>query len=109
MRLAAECRYNMVIVTLSALLAVLASFVGLWLSFHFRDEAEGVGWQKILGAVVAGSHILDALYGHGGSQLLSFYRGSRSISRCAHLHARCCSGCSRHSDRPGIGCLDVIC
>jgi signal transduction histidine kinase len=62
MRLAAECRYNMVIVTLSALLAVLASFVGLWLSFHFRDEAEGVGWRKILGAVVAGTAISSMHY-----------------------------------------------
>jgi signal transduction histidine kinase len=62
MRLAAECRYNMVIVTLSALLAVLASFVGLWLSFHFRDEAEGVGWRKTLGAVVAGAAISSMHY-----------------------------------------------
>ena len=65
MRMAAECRYNMAIVSLSALLAVLASFVGLWLSFHFRDEAEGVGWQKIAGAVedVLGTTIPNSIYG----------------------------------------------
>jgi signal transduction histidine kinase len=62
MRMAAECKYSPPLVTLSALLAVLTSLIGLWLAFHFRDETSGFGWQKICGAIVAGAAISSMHY-----------------------------------------------
>lgn len=57
MRMDADCRYSLPLVALSVALAILVSFVGLWLGFRFRDENEGAGAQKIAGAVVAGGAI----------------------------------------------------
>jgi two-component system NarL family sensor kinase len=40
----------------------VASFIALWLGFHFRGEIPGTGWQKIAGAVVAGTAISSMHY-----------------------------------------------
>jgi signal transduction histidine kinase len=62
MRMAADCRYSPPLVTLSVALAILTSLVGLWLGFHFRDDTAGTGWQKIVGALVAGGAISSMHY-----------------------------------------------
>ncbi len=57
MRLPAVCLFNSFLVVLSVVLAVLISLVALWITFHFRDEKMGMGWEKLAGAVVMGAAI----------------------------------------------------
>jgi len=57
MRLAAICQFNSFLVVLSVMLAVLISLAALWITFHFRDEKTGIGWDKLAGAVVMGAAI----------------------------------------------------
>jgi PAS domain S-box-containing protein len=57
MRLPAICRFNSSLVVLSVVFAVLISLAALWITFHFRDEKTGIGWEKLAGAVVMGAAI----------------------------------------------------
>jgi len=57
MRLPATCQFNSFLVVLSVAFAVLISLVALWITFHFRDEKLGMGWEKLAGAVVMGAAI----------------------------------------------------
>ncbi len=57
MRLPAICQFNSFIVALSVVFAVLISLAALWITFHFRDEKTGIGWEKLAGAVVMGAAI----------------------------------------------------
>ena len=51
---AAECRYDVRLVALSILIAVLASFAALWLAFYFRGDTAGTDWRKLAGSVALG-------------------------------------------------------
>src|ERR1700693_3128223 len=57
MRLSAVCHFNSFLVVLSVVFAVLISLAALWITFHFRDEKTGIGWEKLAGAVVMGAAI----------------------------------------------------
>src|SRR6201993_1982697 len=57
MRLPAVCQFNSSLVVLSVVLAVLISLGALWISFHFRNEKKGIGWEKLAGAAVMGAGI----------------------------------------------------
>jgi PAS domain S-box-containing protein len=57
MRLPAVCQFNSFLVVLSVVLAVLISLAALWITFHFRDEKTGIGWEKLAGAAVMGAAI----------------------------------------------------
>jgi len=57
MRLPAICQLNSFLVVLSVVFAVLISLAALWITFHFRDEKTGIGWEKSAGAVVMGAAI----------------------------------------------------
>jgi PAS domain S-box-containing protein len=57
MRLPAICQFNSFLVVLSVVFAVLISLAALWITFHFRDEKTGIGWEKFAGAVVMGAAI----------------------------------------------------
>ncbi|HEY1469555.1 MAG TPA: MHYT domain-containing protein [Candidatus Acidoferrum sp.] len=57
MRLQAMCHYNSVLVILSIVLAVLISFIALWITFHFRDHTVGIDWHRIAGAIAMGAAI----------------------------------------------------
>ena len=57
MRLPVICRFNVSLVVLSVVFAVLISFAALWITFHFRDEKTGIGREKLAGAVVMGAAI----------------------------------------------------
>ena len=57
MRLPAICQFNSFLVALSVVFAVLISLAALWITFHFRDEKTGIGWEKLAGAVVLGAAI----------------------------------------------------
>lgn len=54
MRMQAACHYSATIVTLSVLIAVVASFAALWIAFYFRQEKGRNGWLKLASAVVMG-------------------------------------------------------
>jgi PAS domain S-box-containing protein len=54
MRLPAICQFSPFLVVLSVVFAVLISLAALWITFHFRDEKKGIGWEKLAGAVVMG-------------------------------------------------------
>jgi len=57
MRLPALCHYSAPLVNTSVVLAIVISFVALWLTFYFRgDRSTGVG-LKIVSALVMGSAI----------------------------------------------------
>src|SRR5882724_2938501 len=57
MRLPAMCRFDSFLVVLSVVFAVLISLAALWITFHFRHEKTGIGWEKLGGAVVMGAAI----------------------------------------------------
>src|SRR6202049_3596142 len=57
MRLPAICQFNSFLVVLSVVFAVLISLAALWITFHFRDEKKGSGWEKVVGAVLMGTAI----------------------------------------------------
>src|ERR1700681_3130194 len=57
MRLPAICQFNSSLVVMSVVFAVLISFAALWITFHFRDEKKGIGWEKLAGAIVMGAAI----------------------------------------------------
>ena len=57
MRLAGMCHYDMRLVVLSIVLAVVIALVALWLTFHFREETAETGWRKVASAVVMGAAI----------------------------------------------------
>src|SRR5437588_5246378 len=57
MRLPAICQFNSSLVVMSVVFAVLISFAAIWITFHFRDEKTGIGWEKLAGAVVMGAAI----------------------------------------------------
>jgi len=57
MRLPAMCQFNSFLVVLSVVFAILISLAALWITFHFRDEKTGIGWEKLAGAVVMGAAI----------------------------------------------------
>jgi len=57
MRLPAICQFNSFLVVLSVAFAVLISLAALWITFHFRDDKTGIGWEKLAGSVVMGAAI----------------------------------------------------
>jgi PAS domain S-box-containing protein len=54
MRMAADCHYSPSLVVLSIFLALVISFVALWLAFRFRTDTKSWGWRKFVSAVVMG-------------------------------------------------------
>jgi two-component system, sensor histidine kinase and response regulator len=57
MRLPAMCRYSPSLFILSIVLAIVISFVALWLTFYFRTETTAWSWRKPLSALVMGAAI----------------------------------------------------
>jgi two-component system sensor histidine kinase/response regulator len=57
MRMAAFTHYRVSIVGLSVVLAIVISFVGLWLVFYAREETQGNMWRKLGSALVMGAAI----------------------------------------------------
>jgi two-component system sensor histidine kinase/response regulator len=57
MRMDAMCVFSIKIVVLSIVLAIVISFVALWLTFYFRAQTAGWGLQKTLSAIVMGAAI----------------------------------------------------
>jgi NO-binding membrane sensor protein with MHYT domain len=62
MRMAAEYQYDFRLASLTVILAISVSLIGLWLGFRFRDETHGWTWRKIAGAVIVGAAISSVHY-----------------------------------------------
>src|ERR1700746_768427 len=77
MRLPAMCQFNSSLVVMSVVFAVLISFAALWITFHFRDEKKGIGWEKLAGAVVMGAAIPVMHY--TGMAAASFMRSDTPV------------------------------
>ena len=57
MRLPAMCHFSTTIVTISIVVAIVISFVAIWLAFYFREETRSGGWRKALSALLMGAAI----------------------------------------------------
>jgi PAS domain S-box-containing protein len=57
MRLHATCHFSNAIVVASVVLAIVISFVALWLTFQVRGETTSVSWRKSLSAILMGAAI----------------------------------------------------
>jgi two-component system, sensor histidine kinase and response regulator len=57
MRLPAMCQYSSTLVIVSVVLAIVISFVALWLAFHFREVTTSGGWRKNASSLVMGAAI----------------------------------------------------
>ncbi len=57
MRLPARCQYSQKNVAASVILAVVISWIALWLTFHFRENTNSSIWKKVLSAIVMGQAI----------------------------------------------------
>ena len=57
MRLPAMCSYNLRLLILSVVLAIVISLVALWLTFRFREDTKAFAWWKAASAIVMGAAI----------------------------------------------------
>src|SRR5713226_2263753 len=57
MRLPAMCHYSPSLFLISVVLAIVISFVALWLTFHFRGDTTAWSWRKTISALVMGAAI----------------------------------------------------
>jgi len=62
MRVEAHAHYDVLLVTLSIIIAIGVSFVGLWLVFYLRDPSARTWWWRVGGAVVMGFAIPSMHY-----------------------------------------------
>jgi PAS domain S-box-containing protein len=78
MRVAAMCLYSVPLVILSVVLAVVISFVALWLTFHFRSATRAARWQKLGSALVMGAAIPTMHY--TGMAAVSFWPSTAAVN-----------------------------
>jgi len=54
MRMSAMCQFSATLVILSVVLAIVISFVAIWLSFRLREDESPWCWRKLTGALIMG-------------------------------------------------------
>ena len=95
MRLQAAARYDAVLVVLSVLIAIVVSFVALWLAFHLREHrTRGHRWRKLASAVLMGAAIPSMHY-----TAMAAVRFAPSAGIVRVIHA---------IDIPSLGVLAVV-
>jgi signal transduction histidine kinase/CheY-like chemotaxis protein/HPt (histidine-containing phosphotransfer) domain-containing protein len=82
MRLPAMCMYSTRLVTLSVALAVVISFVALWLAFRFRGDTASWSWRKSNSALLMGLAIPTMHY--VGMAAVSFTTAPMPSSELTH-------------------------
>jgi NO-binding membrane sensor protein with MHYT domain len=85
MRLPAECWYDVQLVALSILIAVLASFAALWLAFYFRGDTAGTDWRKLAGSVALGVAIPAMHYTGMAAAHFSLSREQPDLSHAVNI------------------------
>lgn len=95
MRLQAAARYNAMLVVLSMLIAIVVSFVALWLAFHLREHrARGHRWRKLASAILMGAAIPSM---HYTAMAAVGFAPSAGIGRVTHA-----------IDIPSLGVVAVV-
>jgi len=88
MRVAAMCHYDSRLVGLSVILAIVISFVALWLAFLAREESKGWALRKILSATVMGAAIPVMHYtAMAAAHFINSDAARGSFAFGQHLHA----------------------
>jgi signal transduction histidine kinase/CheY-like chemotaxis protein len=82
MRLPAMCMYSTWIVALSVVLAIVISFVALWLAFHSRNDTTSWSWRKSGSALLMGLAIPTMHY--IGMAAVSFTAAPMPSSELTH-------------------------
>ena len=102
MRLAGMCQYNFPMVALSVALAIVISFVALYLVFQARMQTTGVLARKIISALVMGAAIPVMHYtGMAAASFHGFECGAGPFARGEHLGAG--HGGNHDGDANGAG------
>ena len=102
MRMDAMCHYSASIVMLSVVLAIVISFVGLWLVFYAREETKGNVWRKIGSAIDHGRrHPGHALHRHGCGHVSCLRAPRPTFARGEHH--RTGNGGDHYRDDDGAG------
>jgi two-component system, sensor histidine kinase and response regulator len=82
MRLPAMCMYSARLVVLSAVLAIVISFVALWLAFRFRHDTASWSWRRSGSALLMGLAIPTMHY--VGMAAVSFIPAAMPSSELIH-------------------------
>ena len=77
MRMAAECKFNSLLVALSVGFGIVFAVGGMWLQFYFRDELEHTAWRRIGSALLMGAAISAMHY--TGMASASFFPANMSV------------------------------
>lgn len=88
MRLQAECRYSVWLVSASVVIAIVVSFVALWLAFRFRAATRAIDVWKIASAAVMGLAVASMHYtGMAAASFVSFpgMAGMEDTSHAVHV------------------------
>ncbi len=102
MRVQAMCEYNTPMVTLSVVLAIVISFVALWLVFHVGEGTKGYFWRKIGSAVVMGAAIPVMHYtGMAAASFTASSIAAGPVARGEYHRAGNCGNYPRNNDGAG--------
>ena len=82
MRLPAMCHYSSTLVALSVALAIVISFVALWMTYSLRDQLTAWGWRKLASALVMGAAIPVMHY--VGMAACGFMPAPLDVAQLAH-------------------------
>jgi PAS domain S-box-containing protein len=73
MRLAAVCRYNPSLVSLSVVVAILTSFPAFWITFHFSQRLKAATVSREIGAASVMGAAISAMH-YTGMASVTFFR-----------------------------------
>jgi len=95
MRLPAMCHYSPSLFTLSVVLAIVISFVALWLTFHFRGDPMAWSWRKAISALVMGAAIPVMHYtGMAAASFTASMSGHQDLSHAISVSSLSVAGIS---------------
>src|SRR5713226_837684 len=95
MRLPAMCHYSPSRFILSVVLAIVISFVALWLTFHFRGDPTAWSWRKTISALVMGAAIPVMHYtGMAAASFTASMSGHQDLSHAISVSSLSVAGIS---------------
>jgi PAS domain S-box-containing protein len=94
MRLPAMCHYDLPLLTLSVVLAIVFSLGALWLSFHLREDVRATRWRKCASAVVMGAAIALMHYTGMAAARFTPWTVAPDVSHAVHVSSLGIAGIS---------------
>src|SRR5216684_6975983 len=95
MRLPAMCHYSPSLFILSVVLAIVISFVALWLTVHFRGDTTAWSWRKTVSALVMGAAIPVMHYtGMAAASFTASMSGHQDLSHATSVSSLSVAGIS---------------